>query len=72
MGRVFKWREVKKQLRKAGFRPDPNHKKTSGSHEIWVNPETGRKTLISEHRPGDDVKKGTLAKIERDAGIKFK
>ncbi|MBH8606004.1 type II toxin-antitoxin system HicA family toxin [Thermoactinomyces sp. CICC 10521] len=71
MGKVLKWRQVLKELRKNGFHPDPNHKKTDGSHNVWVHKETGRKVTVAPHHLGDDVPKGTLKSIERQSGLKF-
>ena len=53
MGKVLKWRQVLKMLRKNGFYPDPAYKKTGGSHEVWVNPETGRNLFhkVAKLRP---------------------
>ncbi|WP_124728135.1 type II toxin-antitoxin system HicA family toxin [Staphylospora marina] len=69
MGKVFTWREVKKALRKAGFRFGRQGK---GSHEIWVHKDDpSRQVTLAIHREGDTVKKGTLANIERQAGMKL-
>lgn len=69
MGKVLKWREVKKALRKAGFRFKRYGK---GSHEIWIHKDDpSREVTLSPHSEGADVKKGTLANIERQAGMKI-
>lgn len=48
--------EVIRKLRKAGFVFDRHAK---GSHEIWYNPATHRRTVIPNH-PGKDIPKGTF------------
>lgn len=53
--------EVIRKLRKAGFFFDRHAK---GSHEIWFNPTTGRRTVIRK-----DIPKGTLRAIVREAGL---
>lgn len=57
--------EVIHKLRKAGFIFDRHAK---GSHEIWHNPATHRRTVIPNH-PGKDISKGTLRAIIREAGL---
>jgi predicted RNA binding protein YcfA (HicA-like mRNA interferase family) len=66
MGRLagFKYREVARKLRSFGFtfdRPGP------GSHEVWRNPETGRKVTLPHH--SRDMAEGTLRAVLREAGI---
>ncbi|MBI4666367.1 MAG: type II toxin-antitoxin system HicA family toxin [Nitrospinae bacterium] len=66
MGRLagFKYREVARKLRLFGFifdRPGP------GSHEIWRNPNTGKKVTLPHH--GKDFAEGTLRAILRESGI---
>lgn len=58
-------REVIKKLKKAGFMFD---RQAKGSHEIWYNPTTGRRTTVPNH-PGIDIPKGTLRAIIREAGL---
>ncbi len=53
------------KLRKAGFVFDRHAK---GSHEIWYNPNTRRRTVIPNH-PGKDIPKGTLRAIIQQAGL---
>ena len=53
------------KLRKAGFIFDRHAK---GSHEIWYNPKTHKRTVIPNH-PGKDIPKGTLRAIIEQAGI---
>ncbi len=66
MGRLagFKADEVIGKLRRAGFVFDRQRK---GSHQIWRNPETGRRTTIPRH-PGD-LPEGTVAAIVKQAGL---
>lgn len=57
--------EVVHKLRKAGFVFDRHAK---GSHEIWYNPTTHRRTVVPNH-PGKDVPKGTMRAIIKQAGL---
>ncbi len=59
--------ETIRKLRKAGFVFDRHAK---GSHEIWYNPITHRRTVIPNH-PGKGIPKGTLRAIIKEAGITF-
>lgn len=59
--------EVIHKLRKAGFIFDRHAK---GSHEIWYNPRTHRRTVIPNH-PGRDIPKGTLRAIVEQAGLRI-
>ncbi|PIP16112.1 MAG: addiction module toxin, HicA family [bacterium (Candidatus Ratteibacteria) CG23_combo_of_CG06-09_8_20_14_all_48_7] len=61
---TLSYREVVKKLRGAGFVFD---REARGSHEIWYNPHTKRRTTIPNH-PGD-LPKGTLRAIIREAGL---
>ena len=56
---------VIRKLRKAGFIFDRHAK---GSHEIWYNPITRRRTVIPNH-PGKDIPKGTLRAIIEQSGL---
>ena len=58
-------REVIERLRRAGFVFD---RQAKGSHEIWYNPTTKRRTVIPNH-PGAAIPKATLRAILRQAGI---
>jgi predicted RNA binding protein YcfA (HicA-like mRNA interferase family) len=58
-------REVIKKLKKAGFIFD---RQAKGSHEIWYNPTTKRRTTIPNH-PWADIPKGTLKAIIKAAGL---
>ena len=57
--------EVIRKLRKAGFVFDRHAK---GSHEIWYNPTTQKRTVVPNH-PGRDIPKGTLRAIVKEAGL---
>lgn len=57
--------DVIRKLRRNGFIFDRNAK---GSHEIWYNPQTHRRTVVPNH-PGKDVAKGTLRTIISQAGL---
>lgn len=54
-----------KKLRKAGFAFD---RQAKGSHEIWYNPVSRRRTTVPNH-PGADIAKGTLRAIIEQAGL---
>jgi predicted RNA binding protein YcfA (HicA-like mRNA interferase family) len=60
----FKYTEIVRKLKKAGFDFDRHAK---GSHEIWWNPATRARTTIPNH-PGD-MPEGTLRAILKQAGI---
>jgi len=57
--------EVIHGLKKAGFVFD---RQAKGSHEIWYNPITKRRTTVPNH-PGLDIPKGTLKAILKEAGL---
>jgi predicted RNA binding protein YcfA (HicA-like mRNA interferase family) len=57
--------DVIRKLRKAGFVFDRHAK---GSHEIWYNPDTRKRTVVPNH-PGKDIPKGTLRAIIQQAGF---
>lgn len=57
-------RDVIHRLRSLGFVFDRYAK---GPHQIWYNPHTRRRVMVSEH-PGD-VPQGTLRKIIRSSGV---
>ena len=56
--------EVIRKLRRGGFVFDRHAK---GSHEIWWNPNTRRRTTVPNH-PGD-LPEGTVRAIVRQAGL---
>ena len=58
-------RDIIKGLKRVGFEFDSQAK---GSHEIWYNPNTKRRTTIPNH-PGVEIKKGTLKAILEKAGL---
>jgi predicted RNA binding protein YcfA (HicA-like mRNA interferase family) len=60
----FSYRDVTRKLRVLGFEFD---KRAKGSHEIWWNPITRKRTTIPNH-PGD-LPEGTLRAILGQAGI---
>lgn len=66
MGRLagFKYREIVKKLKRLGF---SFHRQAAGSHEIWLNENTGLYTTIPNH-PGD-MPEGTLRAILRQSGV---
>jgi predicted RNA binding protein YcfA (HicA-like mRNA interferase family) len=66
MGRLagFKYREIKKRLKKRGFE---FYRQAAGSHEIWYNPQSKRFTTIPNH--SGDLPEGTLKAILKQAGI---
>lgn len=66
MGRLsgFRYREVIRKLKLAGFRFD---RQAAGSHEIWRNPSTGRYLTIPNHNR--DLAEGTLRAILRQADV---
>ncbi|MBN2014398.1 MAG: type II toxin-antitoxin system HicA family toxin [Candidatus Altiarchaeota archaeon] len=63
--RSMKPEQVIKKLKKAGFQFD---RQAKGSHEIWYNPITKRRTTVPNH-PGVDLPKGTLKAIIRQTGL---
>jgi predicted RNA binding protein YcfA (HicA-like mRNA interferase family) len=66
MGRLagFRYRDVAARLRQFGF---VFHRQAAGSHEIWVNPASGRAVTVPNH-PGD-LPEGTMRAILRQADI---
>lgn len=66
MGRLsgFTYQKTIKKLRKAGFEFDRYAK---GSHEIWKNKTTKKRTTVPNH-PGA-IPEGTLRAIIKQAGI---
>lgn len=60
----FRYKEVARRLRRAGFEFDRNAK---GSHEIWWNPVTRARTTIPNH--SGDIPEGTLRAILKQAQI---
>ena len=66
MGRLsgFNYAAVARKLRRLGF---TFAQQAKGSHEIWYNPQTRRRTTVPNH-PGDQPL-GTLRAIIRQAGL---
>lgn len=66
MGRLagFSYRSVIQKLRKLGFEFDRHAR---GSHEIWWNPKTRKRTTVPNH--SGDIPEGTLSAILKQAGI---
>ena len=66
MGRLagFSYREVTRRLKRLGFEFDRNAR---GSHEIWWNPATRRRTTIPNH--SGDIPEGTLRAVLGQAGV---
>ena len=60
----FRYRDVVRKLRKAGFEFD---RSARGSHEIWWNPQTHRRTTVPNH-PGE-LPEGTVRAVVREAGL---
>jgi len=58
-------REVIRKLKASGFVFD---RQAKGSHEIWYNPVTKRRTVVPNHS-GMDIPKGTLRAIIHEAGL---
>ena len=57
-------REAEEYLKRGGFR----YEKTEGSHFKWVNPVTGRWTVVPHHK-NRTLPQGTLKAIFAQAGI---
>ncbi len=66
MGRLagFDYRKSIKKLKKLGFEFD---RQARGSHEIWWNSITRKRTTIPNH-PGD-IPEGTIKAILKQAGV---
>jgi predicted RNA binding protein YcfA (HicA-like mRNA interferase family) len=66
VGRLAGWRyrDVVRRLRRLGFE---FAREGAGSHEIWVNRERRKLTVIPNH-PGA-VPEGTLRAVLRQAGV---
>ncbi len=61
---ALSYREVVERLRAGGFVFD---RQAKGSHEIWYNPETKRRTTVPHH-PGS-LPRGTLRAIISQTGL---
>ena len=62
---VLTARKVIRKLKNAGFVFD---RQAKGSHEIWYNPTTRKRTTVPNH-PGTDIPMGTLREIIKQAGL---
>ncbi len=60
------YREVTKKLSSLGCHELP--RTGDGSHRKWVNPATGRITLVPDWS-GDDLKLGTVRGVVRQLGL---
>jgi predicted RNA binding protein YcfA (HicA-like mRNA interferase family) len=58
------YRDIVERLRKHGFVFD---RQAKGSHEIWFNSVTRRRTTVPHHR--GDLPVGTLRAIIRQTGL---
>lgn len=54
----FRYRDVVRRLRALGF---VFARQAKGSHELWHNPVTGRRTVVPNHR--GDLPEGTMRGI---------
>jgi len=66
LGRLagFRYRDVVGKLKLHGFE---FRRHAAGSHEIWLNPATGRYTTVPNH--SGNLPEGTLRAIIKQAGI---
>ena len=60
----FTYRRIVKKLRHLGIEFDRH---AAGSHEIWWDPSTGKRTTIPNHPK--DMPHGTLRAILKQAGV---
>ena len=61
----MKYSELKKMLHESGC-----YKQSEGTrHENWFSPITGKTFQVGRHN-NEDVKKGILHRIMKDAGLK--
>lgn len=66
MGRLagFTYKDIIHKLRKAGFTFD---RQAKGSHEIWWNPETRKRTTVPNH--AGSLPEGTVRAIIKQADL---
>ena len=64
----MKYKELARKLKALGCVPDRYAK---GSHEIWININTGARTTVPNWG-SKDLKTGTISGILRDLGISDK
>lgn len=62
----MKYSELERMLLRYGCFPTGNQK---SGHPLWFSPITGRTFMTSNHK-SQEVARGTLNKIVRDAGLK--
>ena len=60
----MKYSELERLLKKNGCRPV----REGARHTQWFSPITGKTFMVGRHK-SEDVKKGTLGSILKDAGI---
>lgn len=61
----MRYSELIKLLKKAGCKVYRQGER----HEQWINPKTGKIFSVGRHH-GEEVPKGTLMSIKKDAGLK--
>lgn len=61
--RSYKYRDVIKKVRKAGFN---FRRATGGTHEIWWNEESGKTCVIPHHK---EIQAGTIKSIIKQMGL---
>jgi predicted RNA binding protein YcfA (HicA-like mRNA interferase family) len=61
----MRYAELIRRLRKLGCK---FYRQGKGSHEVWWNPETGRRAIITHHTQRE-IPPGTLNDILKDLGI---
>ena len=59
------YRQLTRKLRHMGWE---TYRQAAGSHEIWWQPKSGKRTVISDHGKAD-IPNGTLRAIAKDVGI---
>lgn len=62
--REIRYSELIKMLKKGGC----YILKEGSNHTIWISPQTGNQFTVPRHKT-EDVPKGTLKSILRDAGL---
>jgi predicted RNA binding protein YcfA (HicA-like mRNA interferase family) len=64
----MRYRQLAKRLATMGCELD---RQAKGSHEVWLNPQTNRKAVISNYG-GKDIPPGTIRAILKQLGISRK